>query len=121
MNTTNSDTQLLHSSGLKMVEFYTTLFGTSRIMALCNVVIIESGQKNLANRDLTLPSWKRSSNETSASDNQGDHSPPHQVEQNSKDSIGEKHALKRYYQFDLSTSCFWGSMYRIKYYPSCAI
>ena len=24
--------------------------------------------------------------------------------------IGKKHALKRYYQFALNTSCFWGSM-----------
>ena len=70
-----------------MVEFYTTLFGTSRIMALCNVVIIESGQKKLANIDLILPSWKRSSNMTAPGDHQGDHSAPNQVEQNPKDPI----------------------------------
>ena len=34
--------------------------------------------------------------------------------------IGKKHALKKYDQFALNTSCFWGK-YRIKNYPSCAI
>ena len=38
-----------------------------------------------------------------------------------KESIGKiKHALKKYDQFALNTSCFWGK-YRIKYCPSCAI
>ena len=36
------------------------------------------------------------------------------------DCIGKRHALKKYDQFALNTSCFWGK-YRIKYYPSCAI
>ena len=34
--------------------------------------------------------------------------------------LGKKHALKKYDQFALNTSCFWGK-YWIKYYPSCAI
>ena len=33
------------------------------------------------------------------------------------DPIGKKHALKKYYQFALNTSCFWGK-YKFKYYPS---
>ena len=33
------------------------------------------------------------------------------------DSIGKKHALKKYHQFALNTSYFW---YWIKYYSSCA-
>ena len=34
--------------------------------------------------------------------------------------IGKKHALKKYDQFTLNTSCFCGSTgIRIKYYPSC--
>ena len=35
-------------------------------------------------------------------------------------TIGKKHALKKYDQFALYTSCFWGK-YLIKYYPSCEI
>ena len=31
-------------------------------------------------------------------------------------SLGKNHALKKYDQFALNTSCFWGK-YRIKYYP----
>ena len=34
--------------------------------------------------------------------------------------IGKEHALKKYDQFALNTSCFWGKC-QIKYYPSCAI
>ena len=34
--------------------------------------------------------------------------------------IGKKHALKKYDQFALNNSCFFGK-YRIKYYTSCAI
>ena len=34
-------------------------------------------------------------------------------------NIGKKHALKKYDQFALDTSCFWGK-YRIKSYLSCA-
>ena len=37
-----------------------------------------------------------------------------------EEDIGKKHALKKYDQFALNTSCFWGK-YRIKNYPSCAI
>ena len=36
-------------------------------------------------------------------------------------SIGKKHALKKYDQFTLNTSCFWGSTGSNTYYPSCAI
>ena len=35
-------------------------------------------------------------------------------------SIGKKHALKRYDQFGLNTSCFWGSS-RSNFYTSCVI
>ena len=31
--------------------------------------------------------------------------------------IGKKHALKKYDQFALNNSCFWGGTYHIKYYP----
>ena len=34
--------------------------------------------------------------------------------------IGKKHALKKYDQFALKTSCFFGKHW-INYYPSCAI
>ena len=34
--------------------------------------------------------------------------------------LGKTHALKKYDQSALNTSCFWGK-YQIKYYPSCAI
>ena len=30
-------------------------------------------------------------------------------------AIGKKHAFKRYDQFALNTSCFWGSKYWIKF------
>ena len=36
------------------------------------------------------------------------------------ESIGKKYALKKYDQFALNTSCFWGST-RSKISPSCAI
>ncbi len=41
--------------GVALVEFYATLFGTSRIMALCNVLKIKRGQWTLADQKLVLP------------------------------------------------------------------
>ena len=35
--------------------------------------------------------------------------------------MGKKHAFKKYDQFALNTSCFWGSTRSNTYYPSCAI
>lgn len=45
----------------KMAEFYATLFGTSRIMALCNVIGIQSGQWDKADSHLVLPPWTHQS------------------------------------------------------------
>ena len=55
-------------SGFPMVDFYVTLFGSSRIMALCNVIGIEVGRLGLAQRPLILPPWQRSSNKTDGPD-----------------------------------------------------
>ncbi len=47
-------------SSFSLVEFYATLFGTSRIMALCNVIAIQSGRLTLADSHLILPPWNKS-------------------------------------------------------------
>ena len=47
-------------SGFPMVDFYVTLFGSSRIMALCNVIGIEAGRLGLVQTPLILPPWHRS-------------------------------------------------------------
>lgn len=44
--------------GFHLVEFYATLFGTSRIMALCNVIGIEAGRWTMADSHLVLPPWQ---------------------------------------------------------------
>lgn len=50
------------NSGSIMVDFYATLFGSSRILALCNVISIESGDRDPAfqSQALVLPPWQRS-------------------------------------------------------------
>lgn len=45
-------------SGIRMIEFYATLFGTSRIMALCNVIGIEAGLWKKADSHLVLPPFR---------------------------------------------------------------
>jgi len=54
--------ETLTSSGSIMVDFYATLFGSSRILALCNVISIESGDRGRppAQRQLVLPPWQKS-------------------------------------------------------------
>lgn len=49
----------------KVVEFYATLFGTSRIMALCNVIGIQMGTWSKADSHLIMPEWKNRLDNTS--------------------------------------------------------
>ena len=42
-------------AGFRLLEFYATLFGASRIMALCNLMGIQSGQSILADQHLVIP------------------------------------------------------------------
>ena len=42
-------------AGLRLVEFYATLFGVNRLMALCNVMEIETGHGLLADQNLVIP------------------------------------------------------------------
>ena len=47
-------------SGFRMVEFYATLFGSSRIIALCNLISIAQGQSPTVQSPIILPPWKTS-------------------------------------------------------------
>jgi len=42
-------------AGLRLVEFYATLFGVNRLLALCNVMEIKNGHSELADQNLVIP------------------------------------------------------------------
>lgn len=59
-------------SGFRMVEFYATLFGSSQIMALCNLISIASGSSPTVQSPIVLPSWKTRPAEASPIDHMND-------------------------------------------------
>ena len=59
-------------SGFRMVEFYATLFGSSQIMALCNLISIASGSSPTVQSPIVLPPWKTRPYEATSTDTVND-------------------------------------------------
>ena len=89
----NKFKRLGSSSGFSMVDFYITLFGSSRIMALCNVIGIEAGRLGLAQKPMVLPPWQRS-NRTESQDTQAEKENEGQTEAKQTPEEPPKHSVQ---------------------------